>query len=227
MLCKVCREDLPQDNFADSVYANCIIGCSVAACRPCSKMNKADQKRSAKDAIRRLLGKPNPNGDERRRQKAWSKLSPDEKRSVQIERRTPSERNLERSLKLKGISHDVQVRVGCYFVDFQITPFRLAVEVDGGIHSEAKNVAYDAKRTKWLNKAGWTVIRFTNRQIADDVEGVVRQIVLVRDDKTMVSPQKPRKGKGAIHLPKTVSGVVVVNPPKQKVADWFASLPSE
>ena len=48
--------------------------------------------------------------------------------------------------------------VGSYILDFACCSARVVVELDGGQHDLA--VAYDTRRTSWLESQGWTVLRF-------------------------------------------------------------------
>ena len=49
------------------------------------------------------------------------------------------------------------------------------VEVDGPIHLQQR--AYDRERTAWLEEErGYRVIRFTNEEVMNDIEGVLQRI---------------------------------------------------
>ena len=49
----------------------------------------------------------------------------------------------------------------------------------GGVgDSHAGSEAYDAARTAELETRGWRVIRFTNREVLDNLEGVTRAILI-------------------------------------------------
>ncbi|MDO8289616.1 MAG: DUF559 domain-containing protein [Parvibaculum sp.] len=67
--------------------------------------------------------------------------------------------------------------LGPYITDFACLERRLIVEVDGGQHSLPTELAHDAKRTQWLNEAGFRVIRFWNNDVVNNIEGVVELIV--------------------------------------------------
>jgi very-short-patch-repair endonuclease len=54
--------------------------------------------------------------------------------------------------------------VGRFVADFAITPLRLVIEIDGGVHGLASVAARDAERQAEIERLGWTVIRFTNDQ---------------------------------------------------------------
>ena len=57
-----------------------------------------------------------------------------------------------------------------YIVDFYCAELMLAIEIDGDSHAEQAD--YDETRTKKLNHLGITVLRYTNRDILNNLEGV-------------------------------------------------------
>jgi very-short-patch-repair endonuclease len=67
-----------------------------------------------------------------------------------------------------------QVPLGSYFVDFVSHGARLVIELDGSQHAEQQS--YDAERTHFLESEGYRVIRFWNRDIAQNLDGVFRAI---------------------------------------------------
>lgn len=65
--------------------------------------------------------------------------------------------------------------VGSYILDFACCSARVVVELDGGQHDLA--VAYDTRRTSWLESQSWTVLRFWHNEI-DCNEEAVLEIIL-------------------------------------------------
>ncbi|MEP6614047.1 MAG: methylmalonyl-CoA mutase family protein, partial [Mucilaginibacter sp.] len=61
-----------------------------------------------------------------------------------------------------------------YIADFVCLPKGLVIEVDGGYHFLMKEE--DEVRTRVLNGEGFEVIRFTNEEVIDDAQKVVRSI---------------------------------------------------
>ena len=61
-----------------------------------------------------------------------------------------------------------------YIADFVARSHRLAVEVDGDTH--ALRAAVDSRRTNWLERQGYRVIRFTNYEVGSNLEGVAHAI---------------------------------------------------
>ena len=69
-----------------------------------------------------------------------------------------------------------QLVVGPYIVDLACRSAKLAVEFDGSQHLDSQ--AYDERRTTWLIEQGWTVLRFWNGDVAQNLDGVVEAILL-------------------------------------------------
>jgi very-short-patch-repair endonuclease len=63
-----------------------------------------------------------------------------------------------------------QVPRGNYIVDFLCAEASLVVELDGGVH--LGSVAYDERRTGFLESIGLTVLRFPNREVTENLDGV-------------------------------------------------------
>src|SRR5712691_6129303 len=63
--------------------------------------------------------------------------------------------------------------IGQYIVDFACTEYRLVIEVDGGQHADS----VDARRTDWLERQGWKVIRVWNNDVLGDTNRVVEAVL--------------------------------------------------
>ena len=91
---------------------------------------------------------------------------------------TPAEERLWQYLRhnqLDGWHFRRQHPVGRFVVDFFCAKARLVIEVDGPIHLQQR--AYDRERTAWLEEErGYRVIRFTNEEVMNDIEGVLQRI---------------------------------------------------
>jgi len=61
-----------------------------------------------------------------------------------------------------------QIVIG-YIPDFYCEELRLAVEIDGRVHERKDVKRNDALRTRRLNRAGVTVLRFKNRNVFSEV----------------------------------------------------------
>ena len=81
-------------------------------------------------------------------------------------------------LKSYPIQFKRQYTVGCYVVDFYCYQARLVIELDGSQHYDPEAIAYDTKRTEYIQSQGLTVLRFTNRDIAEHFHSVCEVIDL-------------------------------------------------
>jgi very-short-patch-repair endonuclease len=90
---------------------------------------------------------------------------------------TPPERALWRYLKsdqLGGAKFRRQVVIGNYIADFACRTVLLVVELDGGTHGAQEE--YDAERSRFLESKGYQVLRFSNRDVLQDIEIVLATI---------------------------------------------------
>ena len=76
--------------------------------------------------------------------------------------------------QLCGLKFRRQHPIGPYSADFGCVSKRLVVELDGDYHDQVCEA--DLKRQKHLENLGWQVIRFSNDDVLQDVEAVVRAI---------------------------------------------------
>ncbi|HEY4164247.1 MAG TPA: endonuclease domain-containing protein [Dongiaceae bacterium] len=79
-----------------------------------------------------------------------------------------------RDRQISAFQFRKQVPIGSYIVDFCCLKEKLAIEVDGGQHSEMINT--DAERTAWLEANGYRVLRFWNNDVLQNTDGVVEAI---------------------------------------------------
>ncbi|MDO9561178.1 MAG: endonuclease domain-containing protein [Bradyrhizobium sp.] len=63
-----------------------------------------------------------------------------------------------------------------YIVDFVTLDGKLIVEVDGVTHAEPSELARDKARTDVLEACGFLVVRVTNTDVYDNLEGVLEMI---------------------------------------------------
>jgi very-short-patch-repair endonuclease len=69
-----------------------------------------------------------------------------------------------------------QYIIGQYIVDFFFRKSKLIVELDGAYHFSDEQQKEDVIRQEWLEKMGYTVIRFTNEDILFNTENVITHI---------------------------------------------------
>lgn len=66
--------------------------------------------------------------------------------------------------------------IGDYIVDFACLEKKLIIEVDGEYHSNDKQKEFDDLRTEYLNRLGFSVVRFTNEQVVNCINDVIAYI---------------------------------------------------
>lgn len=80
-----------------------------------------------------------------------------------------------RAHRLEGIHFRNQHAIGNYVVDFCAPRKKLIIELDGSQHMEQEG--YDTERTGYLESKGYTVLRFWNNNVINDIDGVIRAII--------------------------------------------------
>jgi very-short-patch-repair endonuclease len=121
---------------------------------------------------------------------------------------TPAEKELWQALRrgnLAGLKFRRQHPVGNFILDFYCPACKLVIELDGGIHLD--RVEYDAARTTELESHGYTVLRFQNQEVIDELETVLEKILQMA---LALSPNPS---------PKLGSGVFIRGFPPNKKAD--------
>ena len=78
--------------------------------------------------------------------------------------------------QLKGRKFRRQHSVGAYILDFYCPAEKLPIELDGASHDHDTAQAQDFRRTRYLQDQGIRVIRFENRDVMENLEGVLAAI---------------------------------------------------
>jgi len=81
-----------------------------------------------------------------------------------------------RDRQLKGAKFRRQNAIGPYIADFFCLKAKLVVELDGGGHDAEEQRLADAARTAYLENCGYTVLRFWNNEVVDNIDGLIEQI---------------------------------------------------
>ncbi|RYD83381.1 MAG: endonuclease domain-containing protein [Sphingobacteriales bacterium] len=92
---------------------------------------------------------------------------------------TPAETAFWRALKSKGFQHlkfRRQHSIENFIVDFYCASQKLIIELDGEVHNELRQANYDYERDKRLAELGYTVLRFENKLIWENLEGIFEEI---------------------------------------------------
>jgi len=67
-------------------------------------------------------------------------------------------------------------------------PIKLIIEIDSGIHQDEKQKEYDIGREADLNKLDINVIRFTNEEVLNHIDDLVKMIIEYCERKMHLPP---------------------------------------
>ncbi len=130
--------------------------------------------------------------------KTWKAL----KENVKELRKNPTETEalLWEKLRKNKVGYYIrrQHAIGSYIVDFVCLKKKTIIEIDGEIHKYQKEE--DKERTSVLEEKGFTVIRFSNKEVFEDIDSVVKRIKnyldnKVADDESDNTEKNPESGK--------------------------------
>lgn len=96
-------------------------------------------------------------------------------------RMTPAESFLWERLsarKLNGLHFRRQHPIFKYILDFYCHKYRLAIELDGGIHELEDQKSRDIARENELKDLGIHILRFKNQMVIQEIEEVLRIILM-------------------------------------------------
>ena len=102
-----------------------------------------------------------------------------------------------RDRRLMGLKFRRQFPIGPYVADFYCHSLRLVLELDGGVHDARHQASHDDNRNANLRALGYTVLRFTNRQVFESPQSVLAEIARVAESLSseILSPSSP-SGRG-------------------------------
>jgi very-short-patch-repair endonuclease len=95
-----------------------------------------------------------------------------------------------RAKRFHGIKFRRQNVVGHYIADFYSRDVMMIIEVDGETHAFRQD--YDRVRELYFNNLGYQVIRFTNNDVMQNLEGVLTMIGLACPPLPTLSPEGER-----------------------------------
>jgi len=81
-----------------------------------------------------------------------------------------------RQKQIKGYHFYRQRIIGNYIVDFYCPKGKLIVEVDGGQHYQVDGNMKDKVRDDYIREVGMKIIRFSDREVFKNLEGVLEKI---------------------------------------------------
>lgn len=82
-----------------------------------------------------------------------------------------------RNRGLAGLKFRRQHPCPPYVLDFYCAELRLVVELDGGQHYDDRGIEMDRLRTDYLQRQGLEVLRFSNLDVLQNLDGVLTQIL--------------------------------------------------
>ncbi len=94
-------------------------------------------------------------------------------------RLTPAEARLWKYIKNRQLNNKKfrrQHSLGNYVVDFFCPEWSLIVELDGSPHDTIEGYEKDDQRTRFLLGKGYKIIRFENKEVMNNLEGVLLEI---------------------------------------------------
>ncbi|GJL79789.1 MAG: hypothetical protein NPINA01_27780 [Nitrospinaceae bacterium] len=88
----------------------------------------------------------------------------------------------------KEVTFNRQKPIGSYIVDFYCHRLKLIIEIDGDTHAETTHISCDLNRTQYFSSKGLRVLRFTNREVLENIAGVMGKIAEFIDWRDEKSP---------------------------------------
>ncbi|MFQ2291754.1 endonuclease domain-containing protein [Aeromonas enteropelogenes] len=91
---------------------------------------------------------------------------------------TEPERRLWQVLRAEqlGVKFRRQQGIGPYIADFYCPERLLVIEVDGDSHFDERGLSHDEQRDAYMARLSLTVLRFSNREVMQNLSGVVVSI---------------------------------------------------
>jgi very-short-patch-repair endonuclease len=102
-----------------------------------------------------------------------------------------------RATRFEGVKFRRQKVVGRYIVDFAANDPGLVVELDGDTHAFQED--YDRERTRFLEGEGYRVVRYTNLEVMQNLDGVLVHLAGVIKEmrgRSPLSQPSPLEGRG-------------------------------
>ncbi len=81
-----------------------------------------------------------------------------------------------RGKQLRGYQFYRQKIIGNYIADFYCPKLKLVIELDGGQHYSTEGKEKDKKRDDYMTRAGITVLRFSDREVLENLDAVLEKI---------------------------------------------------
>ena len=111
--------------------------------------------------------------------KLYNKISEKDKRQSLRNNMPPAEQLVWARLKGKQVENCKfrrQYSVGAFVVDFYTVEIKLAIEIDGDSHFTDGAEVADRERQSLIESSGIRFLRFTNRQVYEELDAVIEAI---------------------------------------------------
>ncbi len=95
--------------------------------------------------------------------------------------------------------------IGQYIADFVCLERKVIIELDGGQHALSDEILKDRQRDAWLEKEGYTVVRFWDNEVLKNTRGVL-EAIRERLHRTPSPQSPPLKGGRLIYNPLPMEG---------------------
>lgn len=104
-------------------------------------------------------------------------------------------RNILRNRQFLDMKRRRQFPINKYVADFYCHEYKTIIEVDWNIHNTEAQERIDEERNKTLQNLGYTILRFKNEEISDNLEEVLTKIARI------TSPSLKERGPGGEDFP--------------------------
>ena len=81
--------------------------------------------------------------------------------------------------QIEGLKFRRQHPILFYIADFYCHALHLIIEIDGGYHDTIEQKVKDDERTEHLKSNGITLIRFSNKEVLNNMDGVIEEIIRI------------------------------------------------
>lgn len=101
-----------------------------------------------------------------------------------------------RKRSLNGYKFRRQHPIAPYVADFACVSEKLIIEVDGATHGTPEEQEHDAQRTVFFERNGWRVVRVTNLDVYENLNGVWLTLERLLPPPAAARPASPAGGGG-------------------------------
>ena len=95
--------------------------------------------------------------------------------------------DLLRNRQLLDVKFRRQFSVGHHIIDFYAPQYKLGIEADGGQHYDENGKQKDKTRTEELSNLGIKILRFSDYEILNNIEGIV-EVIQEEIGKSIIPP---------------------------------------